>query len=84
VCDRSRLSAENELQQTAEQLHALGPLPLFYFLKEILAGRDITETLSQYTALDPDVVRELGADVVDAATAEQTALTYYIRRLNQT
>jgi hypothetical protein len=84
MCDRSRLSAENELQQAAEQLHALGTLPLFHFLAEILAGRDITETLNRYTALDPEVVRELGADSVDAtATADQTALSYYIRRLNQ-
>lgn len=60
MCDRSRLSAENALQQTAERLHALGALPLFHFLTEILAGRDITETLSRYTALDPEVVRMLG------------------------
>jgi hypothetical protein len=82
VCDRSRLSAENELQQIAEQLHALGPMSLFYFLSEILAGRDITETLSRYAALDPDVVRALGADSFEAeATAAQTALGYYFRNI---
>lgn len=84
MCDRSRLSAENALQQTAERLHALGALPLFHFLTEILAGRDITETLSRYTALDPEVVRMLGADSVDAtATADQTALGYFIRRISK-
>jgi hypothetical protein len=84
MCDRSRLSAENELQQTAERLHALGSLPLFHFLREIIAGRDITETLNQYTALDPEVVRALGADSVEAeATADETAMAYFIRRLNR-
>jgi hypothetical protein len=79
VCDRSRMSADNELQWKAERLHALGPLPLFHFLMEILAGHDITETLSKYAALDPDVVRELGADSVDAeATADATALSYLL------
>jgi hypothetical protein len=77
------MSAENELQQAAERLHALGPLPLFHFLMEILAGHNITETLSRYTALHPDIVRELGADSVDAeATAQATALGYFIHGLN--
>jgi hypothetical protein len=80
VCDRSRLSAENELQRTAERLHALGSLPLFHFLAEIVGGRDITETLNRYTALDPEVVRSLGADSVDAtATADQTARLLHSR-----
>jgi hypothetical protein len=75
---------ENELQQTAERLHALGPLPLLHFLRDIIGGRDITETLHQYTALDPEVVRALGADSVEAeATADETAMAYFIRRLNQ-
>jgi hypothetical protein len=76
-CDRTRIATENELQQKAERLHALGPLPLFHFVSEILSGSDITETLNKYTALDPDVVRKLGADSVEAeSTANETELAY--------
>jgi hypothetical protein len=71
----------DELKRFAAQLHALGPLPLAYFLAEIFEGRDLKETLSRYTALDPRVLRELGADTVDAeATAESAALLYVPRR----
>lgn len=67
------MTIPDELQQSAARLHALGPQPLAYFLAEIAEGRDFHETLSRYAAMDPEVVRALGADSVDAeATAERT------------
>ena len=65
------------LKQSAARLHTLGPLPLAHFLAEVASGRDLVETLSRYTALDPELVRRVGADTVDAtSTAASTALAY--------
>ena len=50
------------LSYLAEHLRALGPRPLFEFLREIVAGADPIPRLEKYGELDPDVVRLLGAD----------------------
>jgi hypothetical protein len=55
------------LRHLAEQLHALGPRPLFEFLLEIIAGADPMTRLERYAQLDPDVVHDLGADQLPSA-----------------
>lgn len=84
MCDRSHLSKKDldaiewhQLKQSAARLHALGPLPLAYFLAEIARGRDPSETLNRYAAMSPEQVRAVGADTVDATTtAAASALAY--------
>lgn len=53
-------------RRAAEALHKLGPAPLGYLLAEIAAALDAEELvaarLARYAALDPEVVRVLGAD----------------------
>ena len=60
MCDRSHLSKKDldaiewhQLKQSAARLHALGPLPLAYFLAEIARGRDLSETLGRYALCLP-------------------------------
>jgi hypothetical protein len=68
---------DGKLIKSAERLHALGSLPLAYFLAELAAGGDLNETLAQYLALTPELVQGVGADSVDAsATAAAAALGY--------
>jgi hypothetical protein len=50
------------LRYLAEHLHALGPRPLYEYLREIVAGADPMARLERYCELDPDVVRRLGGD----------------------
>jgi hypothetical protein len=50
------------LRRLADQLHALGPRPLFEYLREIIAGADPVDRLERYAAIDPDVLRALGGD----------------------
>jgi hypothetical protein len=67
----------DELKQSAALLHQLGPLTLGYFLIEISEGRDISEALSRYLALTPELLQRVGADHADAeATAQAAALAY--------
>jgi hypothetical protein len=54
--------APERLRRLAERMHALGPRPLLEFLREIIAGADAVERLERYAELDPNVVRDLGAD----------------------
>jgi hypothetical protein len=43
-------------------LHALGPAPFAYFLREIEAGADVDVTLEEYAALPAEFIRALGGD----------------------
>jgi hypothetical protein len=67
-----------ELKQSAEQFHQLGPVALGYFIIEIAEGRDVTETLARYLSkLTPKLLQAIGADQWDAeATAQAAALGY--------
>jgi hypothetical protein len=50
------------LRRLAGHLHALGPRPLYEYLREIIGGADPQKRLERYCELAPDVVRTLGAD----------------------
>jgi hypothetical protein len=70
-------SKREQLKQSAERLHALGPLSLGYFLIEIAEGRNVEDALRRYLVLTPDLVQGVGADRADAeATARAAALAY--------
>jgi hypothetical protein len=59
---RGKPIALARLRRLADQLHALGPRPIFEYLREIIAGADPAARLERYAELDPDVVRALGGD----------------------
>jgi hypothetical protein len=44
------------------KLHALGPAPLLYFLREIEEGADLRRSLETYAALPADLIRTYGGD----------------------
>jgi hypothetical protein len=78
----SRLPNSKQFEQAA-QLHKLGPLPLAYFLAELAGGADVTETLSRFLKLSPEIVCSVGADSDSAtATAAAAALSYLPPRGN--
>jgi hypothetical protein len=77
VPNRLPHSKRDELKQSAERLHALGPLSLGYFLIEIAEGRNVEDALSRYLVLTPELVRGAGADRLEAtATQAAAALAY--------
>jgi hypothetical protein len=83
VPNRLPNSKRDEFEKAAARLHALGPLVLAHFLIEIEAGGDVTETLSRYLKLTPELVASVGADSFDAtATAAAAALGYIPSRGN--
>jgi hypothetical protein len=55
-----RAISDERLRQLAQDLHRLGPRPIFEFLREVAAGADLYECLEQYARLDPAIVKYLG------------------------
>jgi hypothetical protein len=50
-------------QRQAERIHALGPRPLSELIAEIIGRHpDLAERVAAYAAIDPAVVRALGAN----------------------
>ena len=52
------------LRHVATRIHALGPRPLYELLCEIAGGAEPLSRFERYAALDPDIVRGLGGDVM--------------------
>jgi len=52
------------LRLLADRLHCLGPRPLFEFIRELLAGADITTRLEAYARIAPlaPFITELNGD----------------------
>jgi hypothetical protein len=50
------------LQRLAVRLHALGPRATYELLSELARGANLEDRLPVYAALDPGIVRALGAD----------------------
>jgi hypothetical protein len=50
-------------QRLVEQLHRLGPSPLFHFIRDIERGSDIDATLEIYAELPGDLIRAYGGDL---------------------
>lgn len=60
--DPSNSEKSIRLQHLAAALHALGPRPLFEFLREIEAGADVRQRLEVYAALPVALIRGYGGD----------------------
>ena len=58
------LQARNDirLRFLAGRIHALGPKPLYYFLREIEAGAGIRPHLERYAALPAEFIAAYGGD----------------------
>jgi hypothetical protein len=54
--------ADLRLRRLASALHALGPRPIYEFLKEIEAGADVRARLEAYARLPAAFVRANGGD----------------------
>lgn len=54
--------ADLRLRRLATALHALGPRPIYEFLREIEAGADVRARLEIYAALPVGFIRENGGD----------------------
>jgi hypothetical protein len=54
--------ADLRLRRLAAALHALGPRPLFEFLREVEAGADVRARLEVYARLPAGFVRANGGD----------------------
>ncbi len=50
------------LRFLAKRLYALGPRPLFYFLREVERGADLRDHLEKYAALPADFIKAHGGD----------------------
>jgi hypothetical protein len=57
-CDQN----EARLRHLVERLHALGPGPLLYFTRELMAGADLAQTLECYGRLPCELVHSYGGD----------------------
>jgi hypothetical protein len=76
--DDDRLLAQNHAaaqagsrarrQRLVEQLHRLGPAPLFHALAEIERGASVAATLETYAELDPDFIRAYHGDQFTPST----------------
>ena len=62
--DANSNASRVRLQYLASRLHALGPRPLFEFLKEIADGAEPLPRLEAYAQLDPGIIRALGGDIL--------------------
>ncbi len=51
-----------KFQRFVENLHALGPGVLAYFIREVTAGADVCTLLETYAALPADFIRAYGGD----------------------
>jgi hypothetical protein len=51
---------ETRLRQMAARLHTLGPRALYEFLRSIISGDPIVDTLEDYERLDPAILKYLG------------------------
>ena len=51
-----------KFQRFVENLHALGPGVLAYFIREVTAGADACTLLETYAALPGDLIRAYGGD----------------------
>jgi len=58
----SNAPADLRLRRLASALHALGPRPIYEFLREIEAGADLRERLEAYAAIPAGFVRANGGD----------------------
>jgi hypothetical protein len=58
--------SDARLRRDVEKLHRLGPRPLYHMLVELGCERSlrsvIEDSVARYAALDPVVVKALGAD----------------------
>jgi hypothetical protein len=62
ICRAIAPASIARLRRLAERLHALGPRPLFEFLREIVAGADPMARLERYAELERgDDIRTLRA-----------------------
>ncbi len=52
--------SEQRLRHLAEQVHELGPAPLYHLLRDLQCGADFVSTLEAYAVLPADFIRELG------------------------
>ncbi len=50
------------LRYHAAHLNSLGERPIYEFLREVLAGRDIGEALEDYARLPADLIKAHGGD----------------------
>lgn len=50
-------------QHLASHLHRCGPRPVLEALQEVARGRPLDDVLADYSRLDPEVCRVLGADL---------------------
>jgi hypothetical protein len=50
------------VRHLAEQIHSLGPRPLFELMAELAGGADPLPRFEAYARLDPNIVAELGGD----------------------
>ena len=54
--------SEQHLRRLVEQVHDLGPAPLFHLLTEVANGADLEPTLRRYADLPASFVRAVGGD----------------------
>ena len=60
-CERLQRS-DARLRRLVAHLHSLGPRPVYEFVREIIEGGDVVESLETYSRLDSSIVQYLGAD----------------------
>jgi len=54
--------SEARLRLLAARLHALGPRPLYEYLKELNNGADLLERLERFAELDAKWISSIGGD----------------------
>ncbi|PNE11978.1 MAG: hypothetical protein CR217_05655 [Beijerinckiaceae bacterium] len=64
---RNRAAAQAQIsrvrrQRLVENLHRLGPAPLFHLLTDLGAGKPVWPTVERYAALPADFIRAYGGD----------------------
>ncbi len=57
-----RAIPDARLRLLAHRLHALGPRPLYEYLKELSSGADLLERLERYAQLDRELIAAFGLD----------------------
>jgi hypothetical protein len=53
----ARAIPDARLRHLARRLHALGERPLYEFIREVVAGRDLIEHLERYADLPGDFIK---------------------------